>query len=191
MLIARASTHRGPHSIELTQGDLPAGINWVDALDPTAAEIAWLGRVLGIVVPTREKLSEIENSSRVSSDAHALYLSMPAVYRDDDGAPCITNVGFVLQEERLLTMRFQPLRAIVKLHDNLDGEAALLPGGLGAFITVFEAIVDHVADVLEHVGGDLGAVSHDIFGAATGGSHKTEITRRCPRIARRHAAGRT
>ena len=58
------------------------------------------------------------------------------------------------------------------LHDALDGAAALLPGGLGAFITVFEAIVDHVADVLEHVGGDLGTVSHDIFGAATGDMHR-------------------
>ena len=172
MLILRASPRRGVVPVDLAVRRLPPGVNWIDALDPTADETAWLANVLGIAVPTREKLSEIENSSRVSSDARCLYLSMPAVYRDESGAPCITNFGFVLSRDVLLTLRFDPLRAIVTLHDRLDTEDGLLAGGLGAFITVFEAIVDHVADVLEHVGGDLGAVSHEIFGVATGSASK-------------------
>ena len=110
MLIARASTHRGRHPVDMTMDVFPPDANWIDALDPSAAEIDWLGRVLGIAVPTRERLSEIENSSRVSSDARALYLSMPAVYRAADGAPCITSFGFVLQKDHLLTIRFEPLR---------------------------------------------------------------------------------
>ena len=172
MLTLRASGSRGTAPVDLRAPQLSADVNWIDAVDPTDAETAWLRQVLGTEIPTNERLAEIENSSRVSSDVHALYLSMPAVYRDDEGAPCITSVGFVLKRDVLLTLRFAPLRAIVTLHDHLDGDGVLLSAGLGAFITVFEAIVDHVADVLEHVGGDLGAVSHDIFGAATADRHK-------------------
>jgi magnesium transporter len=172
MLFFRASAHRGAIPVDLAASQVPADVNWIDAQDPSAAEIDWLGRMLGIHVPTEERLSEIENSSRVSSDEKWLYLSMPAVYRADDGAPCITNFGFVLGRDVLLTIRFAPLKAIVALQDGLDKTASLMPGGLGAFLTVFEAIVDHVADVLEHVGGDLGAVSHDIFSKATAGGHK-------------------
>ena len=47
---------------------IPAEVNWIDALRPEPWEIAFLERTLGVAVPTLEKLSEIESSSRLYRD---------------------------------------------------------------------------------------------------------------------------
>ena len=44
---------------------LPEGIAWIDAHSPDAAEVEYLRNALNVEVPTLEKMSEIESSSRL------------------------------------------------------------------------------------------------------------------------------
>jgi magnesium transporter len=53
---------------------LPEGTVWLDLYEPDEAEEDAVERALGIEVPTREEMKEIEASSRL--------------YREDGAAPC-------------------------------------------------------------------------------------------------------
>lgn len=149
---------------DLSATALPEGIVWIDLLSPTADETAFVERTTGLHVPTREELSEIESSSRLRTEKGILYLSMPAVMRQD-GQPITTPLGFVLSADQMITVRFAELPAFetfkteIKVLDNVH------PSSAGAFAGLLETAVDRMADVLEQVGGELDGISHRVFRA--------------------------
>jgi len=51
---------------------------WVDLLDPTNDETAGVESKFSLRLPSREELSEIESSSRISEEDGVLFLSMPS-----------------------------------------------------------------------------------------------------------------
>ena len=44
---------------------VPSEVNWIDAFQPDPAETAFLQRILAIEVPSFQRMSEIETSSRL------------------------------------------------------------------------------------------------------------------------------
>jgi magnesium transporter len=150
--------------IDMAATKLPQGIVWVDLMTPSHAEIELVERATGVHVPTREELSEIETSSRLRTDKGVLYLSMPAVYRQD-GQPVPTPLGFVLSAEHLITVRFAPLPAFDTFKGEMKEPGSIHPSSAGAFAGLLETTVDRMADVLEQVGAELDAVSHNVFRA--------------------------
>src|SRR5690242_1273249 len=96
---------------DLGTAALPPGVVWIDAVAPSAGEIAYVERATGLHIPTFEELSEIESSSRLRADEGVLYMSAPAVHRAIAGEPRTTPVGFVLDPELLVTVRFEQLAA--------------------------------------------------------------------------------
>ena len=141
---------------------LPQGIVWIDLWEPTVEEAAFVQRTTSLHVPSREELSEIETSSRLRTDKGVLYLSMPAVYRQD-GVPVTTPLGFVLSAEHLITIRFAPLPAFETFKGEIREPDNVHPSSAGAFAGLLETAVDRMADVLEQVGGELDAISHNVF----------------------------
>jgi magnesium transporter len=142
---------------------IPPEVNWIDAERPEAQEIAFLERTLGIEVPTREALSEIETSSRLRAEKDWLRLSIPMIYRNDGFMPTLTPLGFILSKDRLLTVRFKHMKAFDSVLDNIS-RVPMHAGGPGALAAILEGIVDHAADVLEGVESDLDCLSEEIFG---------------------------
>ena len=63
--------------------ELPGEIIWMDLLSPTPDERALVEARAKVRVPSIGALSEIEASSRLASDEHAIYLSLPVVARGD------------------------------------------------------------------------------------------------------------
>ena len=149
---------------DLSATALPDGIVWIDMLAPTEREIAFIERATGLHVATREELSEIESSSRLRNDQGVLYLSMPAVFRNN-GQPTTTPLGFVLSDQHLITIRFEKLPAFETFVTELTTPRNIHPSSGGAFSALLEALVDRMADVLEQVGGELDAISHLVFRA--------------------------
>src|SRR5438045_2727455 len=84
---------------------------WVDLLDPSAAEVEQVRRDFSVRVPSRDELSEIESSSRLSKHEGQLYLSMPLL-PPGDGDPYPPPLGFVLSPRILVTVRFSDLAPI-------------------------------------------------------------------------------
>jgi magnesium transporter len=181
----------GKVAVDLDGALLPAEVSWIDAFRPEQREIDFLERVLGIEVPSLADLSEIESSSRLYKDKDHLFLSTPTHYRTVGGTPRTTPLGFVVAKDLLLTIRFKPLKALDQLNDRLKKQAIDLPGGLGALITVLEAIVERTADELEAIAADLDVISDEIFDGETGpkkddrprpaGDHLRQVLRRIVR----------
>jgi magnesium transporter len=59
--------------------DVARKVSWLDLLDPTNEERAGVESKFGLALPSREALSEVESSSRISEENGVLFLSMPIV----------------------------------------------------------------------------------------------------------------
>ncbi|BCM87386.1 magnesium transporter CorA family protein [Methylobacterium indicum] len=140
---------------------LPPHGTWLDLEDPSEAETSLAEAVTGLAVPSRQALSEVQNSRRLNRRRDAFYLSTPMVsFRDDDLT--LRPLGFVLTPERLLTVRFQPLAAFdtVKARQaERDGPAS----SVETFLALVEELIDRMADSLETMSDELDSLSTRIF----------------------------
>lgn len=140
-------------------GAEPASAIWFDLVDPTEAERRIVETVTGLSVPTRAQVSEIESSSRLNMVGDALYLSTPAIARNTADVPETTPIGLVLSPRHLISIRFAALTAFATAGQHFPPRT----GSAEAFVSLFEAIVDRLADVLEQVGSRLDNLSKEVF----------------------------
>ena len=155
---------KGLERIEVgVSGPIPDEAVWLDLLNPTPEEERRVEQCLGIDVPSREEMREIETSNRLYEDNGALYLTSTVLYKVDTELPETTQVTFILSGSRLITNRYADLLSFkgfvtfAETHPTSCGSAALLLTGL------IEAIVNRIADVLERVGADIDTVSLRVF----------------------------
>ena len=163
--------------------NLPSSINWIDAFEPTASEMAFLRTAMGARVPTLDDLVEIESSSRLASENGALIMSLSATVKDDNGYPRTTPLGFVATPKRLATIRFAHLPSFESLSKQICDKGELSEGGYGALVTILEIIVDHVADLLERIGNDLDDLSRTVFDTGLLGGKGKRPTKANTRLA--------
>ncbi len=170
------SAHPGGSPCEIIDGPQAAtAAVWLDLLAPTESERAAAERITGLRVPARDEIAEIESSSRLSAEGDALYLNTPQSFRTPANELASAPLGFVLAPHRILTVRFAPSTVFdgYAAHFAQPGPGA--PCSIGVFVGIVEAIVDRIADVLEHVGSDLDGLSKGVFGAdMTGNSKRTD-----------------
>jgi magnesium transporter len=157
-------THPGLPQASSDGGGLDREAAWIDLTSPSEEEKLLVERKTGLRVPTLQQLNEVEISSRLRRSAGALYLSLPLVYRDENRRPRITPVGFLLTERHLVTVRFEELKAFETCRVRIGEGDLVHPSAAGIFVTLLEAIVDRLADVLEEVGEDLDDASDEVFG---------------------------
>ena len=150
------------HPFQSHAGPSEAAPVWIDLFNPTDQERSAAERLTGLRVPAEADLAEIESSSRLSSEGKILSLSTPMTYRSADGLSMVAPLGFVLSPEHLMTVRFADLPVFDQFAERFAGSAAH-SCSVAAFLGLLEAIIDRLADVLEHVGGDLDAISRRVF----------------------------
>jgi magnesium transporter len=140
-----------------------AGPAWIDLLNPTPEQDRELLARLGIDIPTRAEMEEIESSSRTYEEGGVAYMTALVVCRTDAGEPGNTPVSFVLTPSHLVTVRFadlSPFRAFARRCRRQPRNAET---SAAAFAGLMELIVDRTADVLERADADLAAVSAELF----------------------------
>src|SRR5437868_5983173 len=142
---------------DLGGNTLPPDLVWIDLLKPSPEEVAFVERATGLELPNYEALSEIESSSRLRAVNGALFLSAPLVYRSDADDPQTTPVGFILNAEHFITVRFETPTAFTTAATRAHTTAQ------DAFACLIEAIIDRIADVLERIAAELDNVSHRLF----------------------------
>ena len=154
-----------PRALQPTGEHSSGGLDgvWLDLLNPTDQERSAVERVTRLRVPAQADISEIESSSRLMAEGEALYLSMPLTYFDQElEASAVSPIGFVLSAKYLITIRYAAMPVFDVFADRFASNTRTSSGG--AFVGLLEAIIDRLADVLEHVGTELSVVSHQIFG---------------------------
>ena len=145
-----------------TDSNLPADHKaWIDLVNPSPTDEKEAHAACGQRIPSKEELSEVESSSRHYIENGAIYLSIPLLYLDGDKRPQMTPVGFILTPDRLVTVRFEPLKAF----DMVREAAQTRPPATAqeALTRLIEAIVDTEADMLERLGDELEDLNHTIF----------------------------
>jgi magnesium transporter len=136
---------------------------WADMVDPSRDEEAAIEKWLGVCVPTREEMEEIEISSRlyVEDGAYVMTATLPSQTEGDD--PMMSPVTFVLSGNRLVTIRYHEPRAFQTFPQRAEKAATGCTTGETILVGLLEAIVDRLADVLERASRDVEALSKDIF----------------------------
>jgi len=162
-------------------GKLPDTVIWIDLLNPTEDEKAFVESRSGLRVPTFEALSEIESSSRLIVDHGVIYLSTPIVAQGDTADYHSSTAGFILSPNVLVTVRFTDLSTFKTVADRVRADESLR-SSTGVFTALMEALVDRGADVLERLAGELDQISKSIF---RGNLSKKRDTMRSNEILRR------
>jgi magnesium transporter len=147
--------------------DVLARALWIDLVEPSEMEERAVEVALGIDVPTREEMREIESSNRLYEEHGAVYLTTTIVTKLDTDLPVNTQITFMLKNGKLVTNRYAdplPFRrfiAYAERHaESCNSECAILAG-------LIESIVNRIADVIERVGADLDAISLEVFAHST------------------------
>lgn len=146
-------------------GGIPPGATWIDLEEPTREEEQLVERTLGLSVPTRDDLTEIEPSSRLYEQGGALYMTLSTLRGVDEGRPTSEPIGFVLADNRLVTVRYGTPRPIRAFAQHVRHEPQLARDALTVLMRLLDAIVDRVADELERAGAEIDAISDCVFAA--------------------------
>jgi magnesium transporter len=144
-------------------GPVPEGVVWFDLVTPTLAEDKLLERSLGVGVPTREEMQEIEVSSRLYLENGARYMTATLMCQSDTASPKTTPVTFILSGHKLVTVRYDEPKPFALIANKLARTCAPTVSGETVLMDLLDAVIDRAADILEKAGADIDRVSHDIF----------------------------
>ena len=141
---------------------LPNEVIWLDLLNPTEDEKAFVEQRTGLRVPTLEQISEIETSSRLIVDHDVIYLSTPLVAQADTDDYQPSSAGFILSRNVLITVRFAETATFKAVADRVRADESLRSSA-GVFTALMEGLVDRGADVLERLAAELNKISKSVF----------------------------
>jgi magnesium transporter len=146
--------------------DAPEAAVWIDLVSPANHEDKLVERLLGIAVPTREEMQEIEVSSRLYVENGARYMTATLMCQSDTETPKTTPITFILAGHRLITVRYDDPRPFVLVGNKLARHCAPNITGEAVMMEILDAVIDRAADILEKIGAEVDQVSHNIFDPA-------------------------
>ncbi len=144
-------------------GPIPQDAVWIDLLSPTGEEAARVEALVGVEMPAREEMQEIEPSSRLYADNGAVYLTATLLCGITEGRPGTTPVTFVLAGKRLVTVRFDEPKSFPIAVSRMQRAGSHCVSGQSVFLAVFDAVIDRTADILEHIAADIDTISRTVF----------------------------
>lgn len=136
---------------------------WIDLLAPSTDEESLVEQTLGIEVPTREEMREIETSNRLYQENGVLYLTATIVTEPNTEPPQNHPITFILTSKQLVTqhyVEFSPLQHVksfaARHGEQFDSAGAILVG-------LLEAFVNRIADMLERISDDIDRIASEVF----------------------------
>lgn len=146
---------------ELVDGSPPV---WLDLVNPTSEEARRIEDLLGISLPTREEMHEIEVSARLFNEFGAEFMTILGVTRLDTDDPMLTPITFVLKGSSLVTMRHDEPKAFTNFVTRaLKPDAVACATGEQIMFGLIESLSDRVADALERTAADIDTISREVF----------------------------
>jgi magnesium transporter len=142
---------------------LPPEAVWIDLKSPTMAEDKAVEQLVGIQIPTREDMQEIEISSRLYIENAARYMTATLMCAADSETPRTTPVSFILTDHRLVTVRYDDPKPFQLVATKLARACISNISGDQVLVDLLDAVIDRNADILERAGADVDSVSGQIF----------------------------
>jgi magnesium transporter len=158
-----------PHGASLERRSVNAGepppdaAVWIDLVTPSVPEDKLVEQLLGVAVPTREEMQEIEVSSRLYVENGARYMTATLMCQSDTASPKTTPVTFILAGHRLVTVRYDEPRPFAIVGHKLARSSSNQVSGESVLVDLLDAVIDRSADILERIGAEVDAISRTIF----------------------------
>jgi magnesium transporter len=150
------------HAVESGQ-PVPDAAVWLDLVSPTAQEDRQVEALLGIAVPTREEMQEIEVSSRLYVENGGRYMTATLMCQSESATPKTTPVTFILASHRLITVRYDEPRPFAIVEHKLARVCSPKVSGETVLMDLLDAVIDRAADIQERISAEVDQVSHSIF----------------------------
>src|SRR5918995_6291354 len=141
----------------------PADVLWIDLFDPSRENERAVERLLGLAVPTREEMVEIEESARLYKDNGSLVMTAVVINGAAEGRPSRTQVTFVLTPTHLVSVRYADPVPFRTFGAKSQRQPEAHTSSDRILVSLLESIVERAADVLEMVAADLNEVSTRLF----------------------------
>jgi magnesium transporter len=138
-------------------------IIWIDLISPSVEEEHAVERAIGIPLPTREELKDIEPSSRLYVEHDAVYMTASLIYKVDTAMPQLTDIAFILHDNRLITIRYAEPKSFALFSASLLRQNDQCKSGAILLGSLLETVIDRTAEVLEVLATRLDALSVTVF----------------------------
>jgi magnesium transporter len=151
---------------------IPQDSLWIDLVEPTREEDRLIERHLGISIPTREEMADIEPSEILYRENNARYMTARILCHSDTDTPKLVDVSFILTERVLVTVRYDEPRSF-----SMFMTRAMKPGGCrhqpeAVLDGLVETIIDRAAEILANVGRRIDTLSRDVFDSDRTGTRR-------------------
>lgn len=141
---------------------------WFDLVDPTPEEESLVEKALGISVPTRAEMREIEASSRFYQEGGASYMTAFVLNNTEAASPSSTAITYVISGHRLVTVRYATPKAFPYLLQRVARGEANAQSGAAILVGLVEIHVERMADLIERLQDDADSLATRIFDLKAG-----------------------
>jgi magnesium transporter len=147
----------------LSSGDATAPI-WIDLFQPDDTELALVSGRAGIDLPTKADQEEIEQSSRLYLEDGVPVMTALLPARTGTEAMQMGPVTFVLRASQLITIRHHAPRPFETFPGRAGKSSLGCATAEALLVGLLEEIIDRLADITEHSGREIDAISRRVFG---------------------------
>ncbi|MGS4945907.1 magnesium transporter CorA family protein [Meridianimarinicoccus sp. RP-17] len=145
-----------------TDDDAPVPI-WHDLLSPSRDELRILSDRLGVDLPSQAEMQEIELSARLYVEDGAVFMTASVLSALDTAEPVMAPLTFVLTDSAVITLRYHEPRAITTFTRRAARSAMDCNTPQQLLVSLLDAIVERIADVLERESATLDRIAREIF----------------------------
>jgi magnesium transporter len=145
---------------------------WIDLFQPTHEEETEVERRVGLDVPTREEMQEIELSSRLYEEGGAAFMTASILSHTDSDDVVVSPITFIVHGNKLITVRYEDPRTFGAFTARGQRVGIACPSAGGIAVGLLEASVERLADVLERTAHELDLLSKEIFRPGDSGPAK-------------------
>ncbi|ESQ90236.1 magnesium transporter CorA [Asticcacaulis sp. AC460] len=142
---------------------LPANVVWIDLHNPTRDEELRMEGQLGVLLPTREDMAEIELSSRLYVEDGAAFMTAQFAYHGGHKQLQSGPVTFVLTGGRLVTIRYIEPATFKAFGDKIGKQPAHCQDGPTTFLNLLDLFIQRAADLIETSGATMDSLSQSVF----------------------------
>lgn len=145
----------------------PDGV-WIDLYNPDREEERYVEGVVGLNLPTREDMQEIEFSSRLYLEDGAAFMTAQVAFYGGFDHLQSGPVTFVLHRQHLITIRYIDPKSFSIFADRTVRHPETCGQAHEALANLLEVLIDRTADLLEKASGTVDEISGRIFAPKRG-----------------------
>jgi magnesium transporter len=144
-------------------GNLSTSV-WIDLQNPAEDEDKAIEQALGMEVPTRSEMREIEASNRFYTENGAYYMTGVILHNSSQDVPLTSVITFILTGTQLVTVRYADPRAFpLYVARAAKGDTACSTGP-GIMIGLIEMLIEREADLIERIQDEVERMAPVVFG---------------------------